>query len=965
MNRREFLESTSAATLVLSARGQRGESRPPRPDALTEGFATPPDWAKPWVYWWWLNGFVSRDGIIRDLDAMKHEGIAGVLVFNASGGPTPKTTVFMSPEWRDLFRFAVEEASKRDIIVSLNLCSGWNAGGPWISAEEAPQTLVFSSVQVQGPQSFTGVLPQPKHDDPHYREVAVLAYRLDARPLAGTPSENPAGVCRSDSTRDISEQMQHDGHLTWEVPEGTWLILRFGHTVQMPLPRAYIKECGPLDKGFEIDPLRPGMMDKHFAATAGKIIPDVKPWLGKTLKYFHIDSGELGNPNWTPDFRAEFQRRRGYDLWPYLAALADEMVDNAEVTGRFREDFDQTLGDLTVENYYGRLAELSHQYGVGSHPESEGYQKPCQDSLRALGKSDIPMGEYWSRQAAPEGYIHQLSPAQLRWHDSIKEAASAAHSYGLPIVQAEAFTVLPNIDWSEFPFALKDIGDRAFCAGLNRNVLCFYVHQPDAEAVPGYEWPRCGLKIDRHVTWWPLSHAWLRYLARCQFLFRRGRFVADVCYFYGEQAPNYVAAKTAMTPPLPQGFDCDSINSEVLLNRLAVENGRLRLPGGFEYRLLVLPHRPWSPPPAAIFASDQNLYPGTGNGLPVGVSAQVLQKIKQLVQDGATVLGPKPVRAPGLGGYPYNDAVVRKLADELWGEATDGRSGERRLGKGRVIWGQRIEDIFAAQELVPDFNFRSTQWASKLDYIHYTLEGTEIYFISNQNLRTEQVECEFRVSHLQPELWDAVTGEIRDLPDYRSDHAKTTIPLEFAPRQSFFVIFRQPASSAAAKRGANFPAMEVVGELDGPWDLSFDPHWGGPEQIRFDRLEDWTQRQEEGIRYYSGVAKYQRSFDIPQPALGRRLFLDLGVVNYVAAVRLNGKDLGVVWTAPWHVEITQAVRPVGNTLEIEVVNLWPNRLIGDAALPPEKRFTKTNVVPDPGWDLLPSELLGPVRLWVL
>jgi hypothetical protein len=959
ITRREFLEGTGKAALALTAvraEGAEGAQQESAPDALAEAFRNPPEWARSWVYWWWLNGDVSREGIIRDLDEMKRQGIVGVLVFNAGGGPTPKTTVFMSEEWRDLFRFAVQEAAQRGIEVSLNLCSGWNAGGTWITAEEAPQTLVFTSLRAHGPQALAEVLPEPKHDDPYYEDVAVLAYQQEFA------EGSPHPVYRPDSMQDLTGSMERNGRLTWQVPEGDWLILRCGHTVLMPLGRARIKESGPKDKGYEIDPLRAEAMDKHFAATAGKVLADCQPWVGKSLKYLHIDSWEIAKPNWTANLRGEFQRRRGYDLWPYLPAVAGEVVDSPKVAARFKEDFDATLSDLTVENYYGRFAELAHQHGVGIHPESEGYQKSCVDSLTALGRSDIMMGEYWSREASPEGYIHQLSAAQLRWHDSIKEAASAAHIYGRPIAQGEAFTCLGAVDWSEFPFALKDIGDRAFCAGLNRNVLNYYVHQPDAEAIPGNHWPGCGLKIDRFVTWWPMSHAWLRYLTRCQYLFRRGRFVADVCYFYGEGAPNYVPARDSMIPPLPAGFDCDSINAEALLSRMTVQDGRVCLPGGFSYRLLVMPYRPWSMPPESIFLTAQNAFPGQGIGLPVGISTKVLQRIKELVQDGATILGPKPVRSPGLNSYAGSDEEVKNLADELWGEAAGDGSGERRVGKGRVIWGKRIEDILSGDNVLPDFRFRSDQWATDLPYIHYTLDGAEIYFVSNQSLRPEKVECRFRVGALQPELWDAVTGEIRDLPDFRHEQGEAIVPMEFAPRQSFFVVFRRAAPPPSGKARENFPRMEVLRAISGSWEVLFDPKWGGPEKAIFGKLADWTGHPEEGIRYYSGAATYRKSFDAPENRDGRRIFLDLGVVNYLAAVRLNGNDLGVVWTAPWQVEITQALKPGGNSLEIDVVNLWTNRLIGDAALPPEKRFTKTNVVPKPDWPLLPSGLLGPVTL---
>jgi hypothetical protein len=997
-DRRTFLRNGILWASVISRRlnlptlwGGNDAGTPPvtgaPPDVLEAGFISPPDWAKPWCYWWWLNGYATREGIVKDLDEMKKQGISGVLVFNASGGPTPKTTEFMSQEWRDLFRFAVEEASKRGIEVSLNLCSGWDAGGPWIAAEEAPQMLVFTAHQIRGPQRLAARLSEPKHDDSYYQDIVVLAYRLDT--VAVSPSEfslltNPSEylsyyysgapergntqrtrfVCHSNSVTDLSKMMEPDGQLKWDVPEGEWLILRFGHTVKMPLTQAYIKECGPQDRGYEVDPLRAEVMDKHFAATAGKVLKDVPSWAGKTLKYFHIDSWELGKPNWTAAFPREFQRRRGYEIWPYMAALAGKIVDNPIITARFMEDFDRTLGDLTVENYYGRLAELSHQHGIGTHPESEGPEKPCEDSLLALGTGDVMMAEYWSRITEPDGYIWYRTPADLRWMDGVKGASSAAHIYGREIVQAEAFTELFSVDWSHYPFALKDIGDRAFCSGLNRNVLCFYVHQPELDTIPGYAWPRCGLKINRNVTWWPLCHTWLRYLSRCQFMFRRGRFVADVCYFYGEEVPNYVPAKECMVPPLPKGYDCDSINAEALVNRMMVDKGHLRLPGGISYRILVLPHRPWTMQPDPQCCLDDNRYPGPGNGLPMGISARVLRKVKQLVENGATILGPKPVRAPGLSGYPECDNEVRQLADDLWGETNGQISGERKIGQGRVLWGRRIEDIFENDGVLPDFRFRSNQPYVNLDYIHYSAGSDEIYFISNQSLRYERVECQFRVESKQPELWDSVTGEIRKLPEFRSQHGQTVVPLEFAARQSFFVVFRKPAPAAtpSPRRGRNFPKIDEILEIKGPWEVSFDPRWGGPERVIFDRLEDWTERHEEGVRYYSGMATYRNSFDCVAAVSGKRLFLDLGVVHYLAEVHLNGMDLGVVWTAPWRVEITEAIRPRGNTLEIRVVNLWTNRLLGDVQQPPSKRLTKTNVIPDPSWPLLPSGLLGPVTV---
>ena len=496
----------------------------------------------------------------------------------------------------------------------------------------------------------------------------------------------------------------------------------------------------------------------------------------------------------------------------------------------------------------------------------------------------------------------------------------------------------PN--WEKAPFMLKDIGDHAFCCGVNRAMLCFYVHQPYLDRLPGYQWEAAGTHFDRNITWWPMAHAWLTYLARCQFLLQQGLFVADVCYFYGEGAPSFVPARGRMAPPLPPGYDYDVCNAEVLLTRMAVRDGRLVLPDGMSYRLLVLPDRE-------------------------DMSAAVLRKLGELVAAGATVVGPRPTRASGLADYPECDEVVRKLADRLWGDCDGNAAREHTVGKGRIIWGKALGDVLLADGLAPDFGYRGAQQGARIDTIHRRVGEAEVYFVANLVNRGEKAECLFRVRGKQPEIWDAVTGERRDATDWWVESGRTVVPMEFAPRQSWFVVFRRQAAPPS-QRAPNFPSLGAVLELAGPWRVAFDPKRGGPGVVVFKNLEDWTGRPEEGIRHYSGTATYHKTFDLPAPAReqAERRWLDLGRAHNVAAVRLNGKDLGVVWTAPWRVDVTGAVRPAGNALEIDVANLWPNRLIGDSKLPTEKRLTTTNVQKFyKGEHRLPeSGLVGPVRV---
>ncbi len=405
------------------------------------------------------------------------------------------------------------------------------------------------------------------------------------------------------------------------------------------------------------------------------------------------------------------------------------------------------------------------------------------------------------------------------------------------------------------------------------------------------------------------------------------------------------------------------LNAEVLLGRSAARGGCLVLPDGMSYRYLVLPHRS-----------------------PLAISARVLRKIKELAEGGVTVIGARPSCAQGLTDFPRCDEEVKSLADALWGPGSV-PAGERKIGSGRLVWGRTLDGLVKADRVAPDIEFRRTSTAARLEWIHRRDGDTEIYFVANLASAPATAEAVFRTAGKQPELWDAVTGEIRNLTDWRLDNGRTAVPLAFAPRQSWFVVFRKAAAPGTTTPAANFPELKPVIQIGGPWQVSFDPKWGGPKAVTFPGLQDWTARSEEGIRYYSGTAVYRKQFEVPSPQPARQMFLDLGSVKNVARVKLNGRDLGVVWTAPWHVEVTGAIRPGANDLEIEVANLWPNRLIGDGLLPKNKRLTQTNVKtyetplpPEANYPtygcricaarrkvnkppaLLPSGLLGPVTL---
>jgi hypothetical protein len=437
---------------------------------------------------------------------------------------------------------------------------------------------------------------------------------------------------------------------------------------------------------------------------------------------------------------------------------------------------------------------------------------------------------------------------------------------------------------------------------------------------------------------------------------QQGRFVADACYYYGDHVPNFAQLKRSDPARVLPGYDYDVATEEVLLTRMSVRGGRIVLPDGMSYRVLVLPDR-------------------------TGISLPVLRKLKELVKAGATVIGPKPIQTYGLTDYPHCDAEVARLADELWGEAPSASPLQRSFGQGRVIHGKTAREVLLADGVKPDFDYRvgeqsgtaspqspslNEQPATILDYIHRTDGDADIYFVANRLGRWEKADCAFRVTGKAPELWDAVSGVIRPAAAYSQKDGQTSLPLQFAPYGSMFVVFRRPLAQAAnAASGRNFPTFSTPCPITGSWTVHFDPKWGGPESAVFDQLVSWTQRPEEGIKYFSGTATYHKNFDLPETLRqpGQHLTLDLGDVKNLAEVRLNGKNLGILWTVPFRVDVTDAVKPAGNSLEIEVVNFWPNRIIGDQFLSPDKRLTRTNIRKlTKDTPLMESGLLGPVRV---
>jgi hypothetical protein len=659
--------------------------------------------------------------------------------------------------------------------------------------------------------------------------------------------------------------------------------------------------------------------------------------VGTTLKYMETDSWECGGMNWTDTFAEEFMHYRGYDLLPYLPVVAGYVVDDLESSNAFLADFRKTLGDLVAHNHYARFQEYAHRHGMGIQPESAGPHAGPMDGIKNYGFSDIVMSEFWSPSP------HRPQP-QNRFF--LKQASSAAHVYGKKIVGAESFTTIGPHWNDELWHDQKSAFDHEICAGLNRMYFHTFTCSPPEMGLPGQEY-FAGTHMNPQVTWWEQSGAFMDYMHRIQSVVQEGRFVADVLYYYGDHVPNIFPFKHSDPAGAMPGFDYDVCDETIFL-QLEVEDGTIVVPGGVEYRVLALP--------------DHRV-----------LSLAVLEKLEALVQDGATVLGHKPEKQISLTGGKEAQTSFRQLAHTIWGDAgTDG--GERSYGKGKVVWGMPARSHLLSEAVQPDFDVLDNDSKTDFDYIHYILGGRNIFFVSNQTTERQKIEARFRVSGKQPELWDALTGDIREAGAFVQADGLTSLPLTLEPYGSIMVVFDERiASDKQGNAERNYSDFETVGEISGEWTVRFDPLWGGPGKVVFPELTDWSQHADGGIRYYSGAAVYTKDFKLGSELReDSRYYLQLGSVKDVgiAEVKINGTDKGILWTSPFRIEITDELQEGENSLEIKVVNSWYNRVAGDQTYPDKKTYTSTNIDlkhdfrgrPIEEIPLEPCGLLGPVLI---
>lgn len=890
-------------------------------DLLENRFLDPPASVKPYVWWHWMGPNFSKEGITRDLEAMKDAGIGGATIFNITSSvqeshapmlnnPWPEQT-FRSPAYWEAIRFAAEEAQRLGLEIGLHNTPGYaTTGGPWIDEERSMQQIVWSETSVSGSQKVSVILKKPelpvtldwgspKRRATLYKDIAVIAM--------------PAGrTIMLKETVDLTGKMDESGNLEWEAPEGDWIICRIGYAPTMADPHPLPDDL--MGISYEVDKITAEHNKFHWETVLNPLKEHIGPYLGKSFQHILIDSYEARQQSWSEGLREEFMKRKGYDPVPWITTFSPliihgwhgdvkRVIESEDATNRFIWDYQDVIHQLYFENGWSIAKDLIHKAGLKL--QFEPYTGPF-SIPQGAAMADLPMGEFWTFS---KGEINQLVPA-------------AARAAGKTIVGAEAFTGEPELSkWTEDPAFLKLSADGAFADGVNRLILHHWVHQPfDDKYQPGLSMGWWGTHFNRYQTWFEPGKVFFTYLGRCQALLQ-----------YGEQYSDYLCMDR------PEGFSDVISKDDFLSVRLKVRRGKIILPSGRSYAFMV--------------------FPGEGEMLP-----EVARKIKDIVSKGATVVSVKPGKSPSLKNYSACDDEVKKIADELWGNGL-----QNKYKKGFVF--TRLEDAMKKHNIQPDFLVEEAVNPEDIKFVHRYSSDADIYFIVNQSSKPQNISVSFLISGKQPELWQAEDGSIANAPVWSEKDGRTTVDIQLKGSQSLFVVFRKAVSggdhpvsvsvqdttadwnvqtdkeglpvlrssdSLSAVISYDSGKQETVtldppGEIEtsGAWRVSFVPKLGQPFELEFDELIDFSGHNNDDVKYFSGTATYQKEVIINDLKSDHRLLLDLGVMNDIAEVRVNGQDIGVLWYPPYKIDITDALKVGKNELKIAVTNNWANRLIGD------------------------------------
>ena len=954
---------------------------------LAQGFANPPDSAKPQVWWHWMGGNVTKEGITADLEAMANVGIGGAILFDAGlgsrWGVPDGPLVFNTPAWYETVKFAATEAKRLGLELGITNCSGWaNSGGPWNTPEHAMKGVAYTETAVKGGARVSLSLPKP--DDPvgFYRDIAVLAFPKPASSYSVSDwkfktftdpgrkythpdtSEAPAGaVVPARAVVDLTAQAV-GGALAWDAPAGDWIVLRIGY-------RALNRMNGTgtaNGKGLECDKLSKEALRIHWANYVGKTVAALGPLAGTNavLKTVLNDSYESGTQNWTQGFEAAFAKRNGYAITPWLPALAGRVVDSVAATERFYRDFRLTVTELFAENYAGEMRRLAHASGLQLAIEPYG-EFPSDDLLYGE-QADLPMAEFWAKLDSPH------------W---VRQAASIAHAKGRSIVAAESFTTNAKEGrWQNTPWTMKAKCDWVYTEGLNRIIYHRFAHQPWVKParLPGMTMGPFGVHFDRTQTWWKQAKPWLKYQQRCQYLLQQGVAVADAAWYCpaGYLYINWGGNPHQMPVPVPAGFSYDFISSTTLAE-MRVRDGRLLLPSGQSYSFLILPEKAFAIPEAGA------------------------RELARLRAAGATVLAFEEADAFLKARTPdFSCAVPRAKPTYIhrsnntadWYFVASPDESPRRLVCSFRVAGRKPE-LWNAEtgELAPVATYAVKDGVTTLPLTFGPCGSWFVVFCEKESgtppavlppekplavsaAPVELVKAEYgcfepaapapadvtaqlaacvkngrlfcdAISHNAFRIADPAESRVKEL---RVTYREGGILKTASAKENGEIELPKPETSLLDLPGRQMAAMPVTGS----WAVSF-PHAfapnavaeGAPERVAFETLADWTARPEPGVKYFSGTAEYAKTIPLlRRPSAGERVLLDLGDVKDFADVTVNGRAYPTLWKPPFRVDITEALAASGNEipLTVKVTNLWPNRLIGDDFKPADSAFAPGQIM---------------------
>jgi len=997
--------------------------------SMESGFENPPAKYWPGVFWEWCNGSINKASITSDLEAMKRVGINGGKVFNTSGPEGPVR--FASEEWFEMMAFACEEAERLDMDIGLNITEGFNcAGGPWITPDRSMQQLTWSETEVSGPGLVTVKLARPKpiynaeinkHFPPtgmkeeafewyedvktyavpatakgrivHYREKSGLpnhhGFHLK-EVLTPTPEIPAADIVNPAQVIELTDKVDADGNLNWNAAAGTWTILRMGRMTTA----TFTRPGNWATTGLDVDKLSRENVQFHLDHLVKPLLEMKNVTAGKNLKFLGVDSWEAGDQNWSVVMPAEFEERRGYSLYPWLPVLAGRVVGSVEESERFLWDYRRTIADCIRVNFFGYLTELSDQLGMKF--EAENFTRSYFDGPEVAEVVSKPCATFWH------------SPGNASWGKwwNSKWASSAAHVSGAEVTTAEAFPAARRNNesaWVNHPWNFKQRADNQICSGVNHflfhcNALQPWADKKNAVHKPGMIFKFWGSQYSQHNTWWDLSRDWHAYLSRCFYMLRQGTFSASVAFMTPEEIPGdeQVVGKSANAG---NGHDWDLCSSRSVKEKMVVKDGEFRLPSGMRYRLLVLPKME-------------------------RITPELLTKLKGFLEAGGNILvSSKPTSSCGLRGYPQSNQQVQSLVAELWQDLDGETVKEQAYGKGNLYWGVRTGDILNKLKVEPDLTYATHQPKKWYQYIRRYTDDADIYFICANNDQTPSGLFSFKGTEKVPELWYPDAGRIEECVVYTTKNGRTQIPLLFDTHGSVFVVVRDatktPSATSASINGRPILSTETAlpaptyssfgksGDislamsdgstvtesfearpaqaLDTNWTVTFPKDSELDQPVLFRTLTPWNEHADERIRYFSGTASYTREFECDPD--GNEIWFELGKVEVISELFINGKKAQILWKPPYRANITGLVKRGKNKVEVHVANLWPNRLIGDERFPrdfetrggfnhqlpqwliddkprPESRRKTFSTFSyyqkdDP---LLPSGLIGPVQL---